>query len=194
MDTDVESFSRLENLFKWITSTGGNLKTEKSFVMLSTFLHLAHRQPHFSMFSGSMKFCKHSVKSRELKLKLRFGSESERSIKLSKVKLWQPHFLQVIAEQSWPSKMSVIMLLSLARKQRAQISDYLAIGSLSQSIVSYFGLRTTRFSSLCMPSSKNLSNSQASCCPYPLNYLATLEMALFRSLGVITLLDLCSKA
>lgn len=119
---------------------------------------------------------------------LYLGIESERSIKLSNDNDEYPHFMHVMLLQSWPSKRSVIIELSLSLKYLNQISDCTSIGSLSQSIVLYLGFLLTLLSSLCIPSRKNLKNSCASCWPYPPNYLATLLTELFKSDGVTNVL------
>jgi len=79
----VESiFDLLENLFKCITSIFGNLKIVMSFSILSTDLHLEHLYPHFSIYSGWIKFYKHFST-----LELLLGIDIDKSIKLSKLKL-----------------------------------------------------------------------------------------------------------
>ena len=148
--------------------------------ILSTALHYEHLYPHFSIFSGFMKFWRHFSTDEE-----EDGIDIERSMKLSKDRLLYPHFWHSILLHSWPSKRSVIIELSRSLKCLNHISDCSIIGFLSQSICPYLGFLLTLFISLCMPSSRNLKNSWASCCPYPENWRATLETCDLRSLGVI---------
>lgn len=180
----VVILSLLENLFKWMTRTLGNLKIVMHLSMRSTALHFEHLYPHFSIFSGAMKFSRQSSTLGEPILD--FGIWMDRSIKLSKVRLWCPHFWHSILLHNYPSKRSVIMELSLSLKYRYQISDCSIIGFDSQSICLYFGFLLTLFSSLCIPSRRKRRNSWASYCPYPENWRATRLTWLLSSEGVRT--------
>ena len=164
IETDVVIFSRLENLFKCTTKIFGKRYTVMSFSILSTALHLLHLYPHFSIRSEATKFFRQSSKSSPPILYL-LGIGNDKSMKLSKVKLWYPHFWHSILLHSWPSKRSVIIELSLSLKYWCQTSDYCNAGSLSQSIYLYFGFFFTRFNSLCIPSNMNRRNSYESCWP-----------------------------
>ena len=164
IETDVVIFSRLENLFKCTTKIFGKRYTVMSFSILSTALHLLHLYPHFSIRSEATKFFRQSSKSSPPILYL-LGIGNDKSMKLSKVKLWYPHFWHSILLHNWPSKRSVIIELSLSLKYWCQTSDYYNAGSLSQSIYLYFGFFFTRFNSLCIPSNMNRRNSYESCWP-----------------------------
>ena len=164
IETDVVIFSRLENLFKCTTKIFGKRYTVMSFSILSTALHLLHLYPHFSIRSEATKFFRQSSKSSPPILYL-LGIGNDKSMKLSKVKLWYPHFWHSILLHNWPSKRSVIIELSLSLKYWCQTSDYYNAGSLSQSIYLYFGFFFTRINSLCIPSNMNRRNSYESCWP-----------------------------
>lgn len=158
----VEIFSLLypwfENLLRCKTKTLGNLKIVIYFSTVSIPLHLEHLYPHLSIYSGfTNPFIKSSTST--LPNPLDFGIETLKSIKLSKVKLMLPHFLQLIELQSWPSNISEIIESSLSLKYLAQISDYLSWVSLSQSMLWYLGCLETLFNSLCIPSKRHLRNS-----------------------------------
>lgn len=146
---------------RWITNILGNLNTENSFVIQSTFLHFSHLNPQLSNFSGEVNEAKHSYtdNAQPEYLYAFLGIETEISIKLSNVRLLWPHFWHVNWLHIYPSKRSDIIESSLALKYLAQISDYSSIGLSSQLISWYFGFEVTRFSSSCIPSSKNLRNS-----------------------------------
>ena len=131
-------------------------------------LHFEHLYPHFSILSAPIKLSRQSGT-----LEDDLGIYIDRSMKLSKVKLLWLHFWHSIMLINCPSKRSVIIELSLSRKYRYHISDCSIIGNLSQSICLYFGFFPILFSSLCIPSSRNLRNSYASCWLVPENYLAT---------------------
>jgi len=163
MFTVVVSFSLRENLFRWMTRIFGKRYTVISFSILSTALHLLHLYPHFSIVSFATKSLRQSATSTP-PIDLA-GIDRDKSIKLSKVRLWKPHFRHSILLQSWPSNKSVIIELSLSWKYWCQTSDYCNISNFSQSICLYFGFFFTLFSSLCIPSSMNLRNSWASCWP-----------------------------
>ena len=142
-----------------------------SFSILSTALHLLHLYPHFSIRSDATKFFKQSSRSSPPMLIL-LGIDKDKSMKVSKVRLWYPHFRHSILLHNYPSNRSVIIELSLSLKYWCQTSDCYNMGNLSQSICLYFGFFLTLFNSLCIPSSMKRRNSYESCCPYPLNYRA----------------------
>ena len=132
------------------------------FSTVSIPLHFEHLYPHLSICSGLTKpFIKSSTST--LPNPLVLGIETLKSIKLSKVKLIFPHFLQLIELQSCPSKRSDIIESSLSLKYYAHISDYLSGVSFSQSMHWYFGFFETLFNSLCIPSRRHRRNSWASC-------------------------------
>ena len=128
------------------------------FSTVSIPLHLEHLYPHLSIYSGlTNPFIKSSTLT--LPNPLDLGIETLKSIKLSKVKLILPHFLQLIELQSYPSNKSDIIESSLSLKYYAQISDCLSGVSLSQSIHWYLGFFETLFNSLCIPSKRHRRNS-----------------------------------
>ena len=153
MFTVVDSFSRriveLQNLFKWITRILGNLNIVISFSMLSTALHLEHLYPHLSIDSGAVYEFRQSVTfTYPVQRTALLGILTLRSMKLSKVSdLWW-QFQHSILLISWPSKRSVIMLLSLALKYSAHLLLYSSMGSLSQSSSWYCGFVLILLSSL----------------------------------------------
>jgi len=134
-----------------------------------------------------MKFSKQlSTVVYPIVLKLLRGNEMLKSWKLSKAKLEWAHSecWQEILFNNWPSNKSVIMLSSLSKLYFHHLLLYVIGGSLAKSISLYFGLCLTLFSSSCNPSKKNLRNSCASCCPYPLNWGLSFEMALLIESGL----------
>jgi len=131
-----------------------------SLSIRSIALHLSHLYPHFSIFSVAMKLSRQSSTLTEYECE---GSERDKSMKWSKVKLSCVHFLHLVRPQSYPSNKSVIIESSRSRKYLYHISDCCKIGYPSQSIYLYLGFLRILFSSSCIPSNRNLKNSWASC-------------------------------
>ena len=145
-----------------MTRTFGKRNMVISLSIRSTALHFSHLYPHFSIFSVAIKSSRQSYKLTEYECE---GSERDRSMKLSNVKLSLLHFRHFVRPQSCPSNKSVIIESSRSRKYLYHTSDYFRKGYPSQSICLYFGFLRILFSSSCIPSNRNLKNSWASCYP-----------------------------
>ena len=117
-----------------MTRTFGYLQIVIYLLHTSSLLHFWHLYPHFPIYSSDVKSIRHSPRVVCLVDKLCFeclGIGMLKSIKLSKARDENPHFLHYILDISYPSKISVITESSLLLLCFHQISLY----SLHEGIV-----------------------------------------------------------